>query len=128
MESKRFAASIISLVAFIWFAILLKLIKCNVENCLDVVIDIDRITRHWFAVVPGKFFLFKMIRAMFRQDTRVKRTFKSDQPENHWTAERNEKEAAEFQRVCLSKHLEEQAEMARLANRTQKILFSPSRG
>jgi len=66
-------------------------------------------------------------RAMFRQDTRVKRTFKNDQPENHWTAERNEKEATGFQRVCLPKHLEEQAEMARLANRTQKILFSPSR-
>jgi len=58
MESKRFAASIISLVAFIWFAILLELIKCNVENCLDVIIDVERITHHWFAVVQGKFFLF----------------------------------------------------------------------
>lgn len=63
---------------------------------------------------------------MFRQDTRVKRTFKTDQPENHWVAERNEKEATTFQRVCLPQHMEEQAEMARLANRTQKILFSPT--
>lgn len=63
---------------------------------------------------------------MFRQDTRVKRTFKTDQPENHWTAERNEAEATSFQRVCLPRQMEEQAEMARLANRTQKILFSPT--
>jgi len=64
---------------------------------------------------------------MFRQDTRVKRTFKTSQPEEHWVSERNEAEAASFQRVCLPTTLEEQAEIARLANRTQKILFAPKK-
>lgn len=61
---------------------------------------------------------------MFRQDTRIKRTFKIDQPGHHWTAERNEKEAG-FQQVCLPTRLEEQSEIARLANRSTKILFTP---
>lgn len=63
---------------------------------------------------------------MFRQNTRVKRTFKDEQPGLHWTAERNEKEAEHFPRVCLPQEMEDTAEVARLANRTQKILFSPA--
>jgi hypothetical protein len=62
---------------------------------------------------------------MLRQNTRLKRTFKPDQPGMHWTAERNEREATNFPRVCLPQEMEDVPEMARLANRQQKILFSP---
>lgn len=63
---------------------------------------------------------------MFRKSTRTKRTFETNQPELHWTAERNAKEAQEFQRVCLpdeSQYGMMIPEIPRLANRQEKIIF-----